>query len=89
MIASHCSRLVAFVRRSSKVGFVHRRSEVYRASNSGENPWSKTGAKYIVEFTGVFTDKDKVAAHLKVFGLLDVKPHEFVQYGLDCVAWKS
>uniref|UniRef100_A0A9I9E5L8 DAGKc domain-containing protein n=1 Tax=Cucumis melo TaxID=3656 RepID=A0A9I9E5L8_CUCME len=106
--------------------------------NSGENLWSKTGAKYIVEFTGVFTDKDKVAAHLKrylgatvvdfliiviptlsfsrfanlyfyldfnliypesdiipyvetgnymaynnekggVFGLLDVKPHEFVQ----------
>jgi len=31
-----------------------------------EIPWGKHGADYIVESTGVFTDKAKAAAHLKV-----------------------
>ncbi|CAL5420087.1 unnamed protein product [Camellia sinensis] len=30
-----------------------------------EIPWGEAGAEYVVECTGVFTDKDKVAAHLK------------------------
>ena len=34
--------------------------------NPEEIPWAETGADYVVESTGVFTDKDKAAAHLKV-----------------------
>ncbi|PHT75012.1 Glyceraldehyde-3-phosphate dehydrogenase, cytosolic [Capsicum annuum] len=30
-----------------------------------EIPWAEAGAEYVVESTGVFTDKDKVVAHLK------------------------
>lgn len=37
---------------------------IYR--NPEEIPWGETGADYVVESTGVFTDKDKAAAHLKV-----------------------
>lgn len=35
--------------------------------NPEEIPWGEAGAEYVVESTGVFTDKDKAAAHLKVF----------------------
>lgn len=34
--------------------------------NPEDIPWGSTGAEYVVESTGVFTDKDKAAAHLKV-----------------------
>ncbi|KAL7160624.1 hypothetical protein ABFS83_01G108600 [Erythranthe nasuta] len=38
---------------------------VFGFRNPEEIPWGETGAEYIVESTGVFTDKDKAAAHLK------------------------
>ncbi|KAG8379413.1 hypothetical protein BUALT_Bualt07G0085900 [Buddleja alternifolia] len=38
---------------------------VFGHRNPEEIPWAETGAEYIVESTGVFTDKDKAAAHLK------------------------
>ncbi|KAF4392769.1 hypothetical protein F8388_010792 [Cannabis sativa] len=33
--------------------------------NPEEIPWGETGADFVVESTGVSTDKDKAAAHLK------------------------
>ncbi|XP_057443356.1 glyceraldehyde-3-phosphate dehydrogenase 2, cytosolic-like [Lotus japonicus] len=38
---------------------------VFGARNPEEIPWGEAGAEYVVESTGVFTDKDKAAAHLK------------------------
>ena len=37
--------------------------------NPEEIPWGAAGAEFVVESTGVFTDKDKAAAHLKVFDI--------------------
>lgn len=37
-----------------------------RWRNPEEIPWAEAGADFVVESTGVFTDKDKAAAHLKV-----------------------
>ncbi|KAL8115344.1 hypothetical protein AgCh_021992 [Apium graveolens] len=39
---------------------------VFGCRNLEEIPWAGTGAEYIMESTGVFTDKDKAVAHLKV-----------------------
>ncbi|CAK9155825.1 unnamed protein product [Ilex paraguariensis] len=38
---------------------------VFGIRNPEEIPWGETGADFVVESTGVFTDKDKAAAHLK------------------------
>ncbi|XP_020088565.1 glyceraldehyde-3-phosphate dehydrogenase 3, cytosolic-like [Ananas comosus] len=38
---------------------------VFGIKNPEEIPWAETGAEYIVESTGVFTEKEKAAAHLK------------------------
>ncbi|CAH9077662.1 unnamed protein product [Cuscuta epithymum] len=39
--------------------------KVFGFRNPEEIPWAAAGADYVVESTGVFTDKDKAAAHLK------------------------
>lgn len=38
---------------------------VFGFRNPEEIPWGQAGADFVVESTGVFTDKDKAAAHLK------------------------
>lgn len=38
----------------------------YTARDPSEIPWGKHGAEFVVESTGVFTDKEKAAAHFKV-----------------------
>ncbi|KAK7364866.1 hypothetical protein VNO80_13610 [Phaseolus coccineus] len=38
---------------------------VFGIRNPEEIPWGEAGADFVVESTGVFTDKDKAAAHLK------------------------
>nr|AAQ57193.1 glyceraldehyde-3-phosphate dehydrogenase [Panax ginseng] len=39
--------------------------KVFGIGNPEEIPWGEAGADFVVESTGVFTDKDKAAAHLK------------------------
>ncbi|KZV24852.1 glyceraldehyde-3-phosphate dehydrogenase, cytosolic-like [Dorcoceras hygrometricum] len=55
--------------------FGERPVSVFGFRNPEEIPWADAGAEYVVESTGVFTDKDKAAAHLKVindrFGIVE------------------
>ncbi|KAM7265297.1 hypothetical protein ACFE04_002980 [Oxalis oulophora] len=46
--------------------FGERPVTVFGHRNLEEIPWGATGADFVVESTGVFTDKDKAAAHLKL-----------------------
>ncbi|CAL5327882.1 unnamed protein product [Camellia sinensis] len=45
--------------------FGEKQVAVFGVRNPDEIPWGETGADFVVESTGVFTDKEKVAAHLK------------------------
>ncbi|XP_011041571.1 PREDICTED: glyceraldehyde-3-phosphate dehydrogenase GAPC1, cytosolic isoform X1 [Populus euphratica] len=45
--------------------FGERAVAVFGIRNPEEIPWAQAGAEFVVESTGVFTDKDKAAAHLK------------------------
>ncbi|KAI5407818.1 Glyceraldehyde-3-phosphate dehydrogenase [Lathyrus oleraceus] len=53
------------VKDSNTLLFGQKPVTVFAHRNPEEIPWASTGADIIVESTGVFTDKDKAAAHLK------------------------
>nr|QED12508.1 glyceraldehyde 3-phosphate dehydrogenase [Selenicereus undatus] len=53
------------VKDSNTLLFGEKPVTVFGFRNPEEIPWGKTGAEFVVESTGVFTDKDKAAAHLK------------------------
>ncbi|RWR83786.1 Glyceraldehyde-3-phosphate dehydrogenase, cytosolic [Cinnamomum micranthum f. kanehirae] len=53
------------VKDSKTLLFGEKPVSVFGVRNPEEIPWGETGAEFVVESTGVFTDKDKAAAHLK------------------------
>ena len=53
------------VKDSKTLLFGEKAVAVFSCRNPEEIPWGEAGADYVVESTGVFTDKDKAAAHLK------------------------
>ncbi|XP_057949494.1 glyceraldehyde-3-phosphate dehydrogenase 2, cytosolic-like [Malania oleifera] len=53
------------VKDSKTLLFGEKAVAVFGFRNPEEIPWGKSGAEFVVESTGVFTDKDKAAAHLK------------------------
>ncbi|XAR64438.1 Glyceraldehyde-3-phosphate dehydrogenase (phosphorylating) [Bertholletia excelsa] len=53
------------VKDSKTLLFGEKSVAVFGVRNPEEIPWGETGAEFIVESTGVFTDKEKAAAHLK------------------------
>ncbi|PON95280.1 Glyceraldehyde/Erythrose phosphate dehydrogenase family [Trema orientale] len=63
------------VKDSKTLLFGNKEVTVFGFRNPEEIPWGETGAEFVVESTGVFTDRDKAAAHLKVihdqFGIVE------------------
>ncbi|CAL5396000.1 unnamed protein product [Camellia sinensis] len=53
------------VKDSKTLLFGEKQVAVFGVRNPDEIPWGETGADFVVESTGVFTDKEKAAAHLK------------------------
>ncbi|XP_062016680.1 uncharacterized protein LOC133733086 isoform X1 [Rosa rugosa] len=54
--------------------------KLYR--NPREIPWGQFGADIVVESTGVFTDKDKATAHLKVSSV-----YNFLEFDCRMICW--
>ncbi|KAM7270080.1 hypothetical protein ACFE04_029294 [Oxalis oulophora] len=50
---------------SNTLLFANKPVYVFGFRNPEDIPWAEAGADFVVESTGVFTDKDKAAAHLK------------------------
>ncbi|GAB2289413.1 Glyceraldehyde-3-phosphate dehydrogenase 2, cytosolic [Dionaea muscipula] len=53
------------IKDSKTLLFGEKEVSVFGVRNPEEIPWGESGAEIIVESTGVFTDKDKAAFHLK------------------------
>ncbi|XAR51967.1 Glyceraldehyde-3-phosphate dehydrogenase (phosphorylating) [Bertholletia excelsa] len=53
------------VKDSKTLLFGEKSVAVFGMRNPEEIPWGQAGAEFVVESTGVFTDMDKAAAHLK------------------------
>ncbi|XP_058187621.1 glyceraldehyde-3-phosphate dehydrogenase 2, cytosolic-like [Rhododendron vialii] len=53
------------VKDSKTILFGDKPVTVFAARTPEDIPWGEAGADYVIESTGVFTDKDKAAAHLK------------------------
>ncbi|KAI8022599.1 Glyceraldehyde-3-phosphate dehydrogenase GAPC2, cytosolic [Camellia lanceoleosa] len=53
------------VKDSKTLLFGEKQVAVFGVRNPDEIPWGETGADFVVESTGVFTDKEKAAGHLK------------------------
>ncbi|KAJ7300134.1 hypothetical protein O6H91_Y065200 [Diphasiastrum complanatum] len=53
------------VKDSKTLHFSGKPVAVYGIKDPAQIPWGETGAEYVVESTGVFTDKEKAAAHIK------------------------
>ncbi|PWA66168.1 Gp domain-containing protein [Artemisia annua] len=64
-----------------------RSMSLFGIRNPEEIPWGAAGVDFVVESTGVFTDKDKAAAHLKV--LLRRSSSLLLTRTLPCLLWVS
>ncbi|XP_010524280.1 PREDICTED: glyceraldehyde-3-phosphate dehydrogenase 2, cytosolic [Tarenaya hassleriana] len=64
-VHGHWKHYEVKVKDSKTLLFGEKPVTVFGIRNPEEIPWGETGADFVVESTGVFTDKDKAAAHLK------------------------
>ncbi|KAJ1396244.1 hypothetical protein SESBI_32744 [Sesbania bispinosa] len=64
-VHGHWKHTDVSVKDSKTLLFGEKPVTVFGHRNPDEIPWAETGAEIIVESTGVFTDKEKAAAHLK------------------------
>ncbi|KAI8526917.1 hypothetical protein RHMOL_Rhmol12G0036000 [Rhododendron molle] len=64
-VHGQCKHHDVKVKDSKTILFDEKPVTVFGLRNPEEIPWSETGAEFVVESTGVFTDKEKAAAHLK------------------------